>query len=136
MKVKDYGETNILVGLRRVLSVTCFFVVRTSQTGESSTSSSTTDEEVRDVVAVGAKRSCLPDKSAFSLDTDLMCARRAVDAFWTCAGSSSYRDPVAGRVVSAVGDGDILFQCVWKIYSFSGVFINWEGLQLLVIDKR
>lgn len=68
----------ILEGLRRFWSVTCFLVVRVSQiglelSGELSSSSS----------SVTARRFFLPLKAAISWDIDLMCDRRALEAFNT-----------------------------------------------------
>ena len=68
----------ILEGLRRFWSVMCFFVVRVSQmglelSGESPSSSS----------FAPARRLFLPLEIVASWDADLMCDRRALEAFNT-----------------------------------------------------
>lgn len=88
-------------GFRRLASTMCFLVVRVSQIGverESSVSSSSTS----------ARRDCLVEDFADSVEVDLMCANRAFEAFNVCSLLNWYGEPLSTFVVSAVEVGAIL----------------------------
>ena len=66
----------ILPGFNRFLSTMCFFVVRTSHTG-----SLLKDFASSELSSSAASRFLVPESVSFRFASDLMCFRRAVDAF-------------------------------------------------------
>jgi hypothetical protein len=72
-ELRGFG-TGILKGLRRFWSLICFFVVRLSQIGGEVESSSSES-------GLSAMRDFFPDVFVLSCSVDLMCFRRAFEAF-------------------------------------------------------
>lgn len=73
----------IFAGFRRFVSVMCFFVVRVSQMGVEVLSSSS---------SLSAMRLFFPLDLETSFWVELMCLRRAFEAFNTCRGVSKMRN--------------------------------------------
>lgn len=70
--------TAIREGLRRLVSVMCFFVVRVSQMGVERVSS------VSSSLSEVGRRLCLSEDFDTSVEVDLMCANKALEALSVC----------------------------------------------------